>query len=72
VHHSVGWYFFVVGVFLMWALGAADSVHKLKQPDGKSVIGLGTVWSWIVLLLCIALMLIMIGVAIIALMKGML
>jgi len=70
VHHSVGWYFFVVGVFLMWALGAADSVHKLKQPDGKSV--LGTVWSWMVLLLCIALMLIMIGVAIIALMKGML
>ena len=70
MHHSVGWYFFVVGVFLIWASGAADSVHKLKQPDGKSVLPI--VWSWIVLLLCIALMLIMIGVAIIALMKGML
>ena len=70
MHHSVAWYFFVVGVFLMWVLGAADSVHKLKQPDGKSVLPI--VWSWIVLLLCIALMLIMIGVAIIAPTKGML
>ena len=70
MHHSVAWYFFVVGVFLMWVLGAADSVHKLKQPAGKSVLRI--VWSWMVLLLCIALMLIMIGVAIIALTKGML
>ena len=66
----MAWYFFVVGVFLMWALGAADSVYKLKQPDSKSVLRI--VSSWIVLFLCIALMLIMIGVAIIALMKGML
>jgi hypothetical protein len=70
VHHSVAWYFFVVGLFLMWAWGAADSVHKLKQPDGESVPRI--VCNWIVVLLCIALMLIMTGVAIIALMKGML
>ena len=68
MHHSAAWYFFVFALFLWWAAGAANCVHILKHPEGKSAFYITC--TWIALLSAIVLMLIVIGFVMLSLMEG--
>ena len=48
-------------MFLMWAWGAADCIHVLRHPEAKSVFRIAC--RWVGLLLCVAMMFDMIGIA---------
>ena len=61
VHHPIGWYCFMLAMFLMWAWGAADCIHVLRHPEAKSVFRIAC--RWVGLLLCVAMMFDMIGIA---------
>jgi hypothetical protein len=50
VHHPVAWYLFLLAWFFLCAWAAADSVHRLKHKEGKSVLRI--VCAWMSLLGC--------------------
>ena len=53
--HSIGFHFIFIGLFLLWAWGAADSAHVLRHREGKSLLRLMV--STVMLIGCIILML---------------
>jgi hypothetical protein len=66
VYHPVAWYLFLLAWFFLCAWGAADSAHRLKHKEGKSVLRI--VWEWMFLLGCIY----MAGMALFVLIVGLL
>jgi hypothetical protein len=70
MHHPISFYFFMVALFCLWAWGAMDSIHTLRQRATKPFWKL--FWATLTLIGSAILMLIMIVVAVVGAIEGIL